>query len=77
MLAQAIENTNLVLRGNGKDVYDIHARVEDGGWCHEITTAWEPTPAELARLNEGKPVYVTQLVLKGDGFQPTRVEVKP
>jgi hypothetical protein len=73
MLFQSIEGANLLLRGNGEDILDIHARSEIVGDYREITVAFEPTPAELARLNEGKPVYVTQL---GNSFHPIRVEVK-
>ena len=70
----AIENSNLTLRGNGADIHDLHARWEhEDGWI-AITTAWMPTPAEIARINRGMPVYVT--LLTNEGFPPMRVEVK-
>ena len=77
MICGVIENSNLKLLGNGDDVYDIFARMELEGNYRAVTTAWIPTPAEMIRLNAGEPVYVTQLILEGDGFQPIRVEVKP
>lgn len=37
-----------------------------------MTSAWEPTPDELRRLNEGKPIYITIL---GVEHPPILVEV--
>jgi hypothetical protein len=74
MLFQAIENANLRLIGDPEhNILDVHARREIVNGYQEITVAFEPTPDELRRLNEGKPVYVTQL---GNSFHPIRVEVK-
>lgn len=75
MIIQHIEGANLHLIGNPEEnIVDIHARYEVVDHYPEITVAFEPTPAELQRLIDGKPVYVTQL---GTSFHPIRVEVKP
>lgn len=75
MLFQAIEGANLRLIGDpSNNILDVHARREVVDGYQEITVAFEPTPDELRRLNEGHPVYVTQL---GNTFHPIRVEVKP
>lgn len=74
MLFQAIENANMKLIGNpAEGILDIFARREIVDGYIETTVAFEPTPDELRRLNEGKPVYVTQL---GYAFHPIRCEVK-
>lgn len=75
MLIVCIEGANMRLIGDPENgIVDVHARRElvDDFW--ETTIAFEPTPDELRRLNEGHPVYVTQL---GNSFHPIRVEVKP
>lgn len=75
MLFQAIEGANLRLIGDPENgIVDIHARAEVVDGYQEITVAFEPTPDELQRMIDGKPVYVTQL---GNTFHPIRVEVKP
>ncbi len=75
MLIAAIEGANLRLIGSPEDgIVDVHARAEVVDGYQEITIAFEPTPAELQRLIDGKPVYVTQL---GNTFHPIRCEVKP
>lgn len=43
---------------------------EDG--TPAMMTAWEPTPAELARLNAGAPIYLTLL---GTAHPPVLLEV--
>lgn len=74
MLIARIEGSNLLLVGSPEDgIVDIHALVDASGDYVETTVAFEPTPAELCRLNLGHPVYVTQL---GNTFHPIRVEVK-
>jgi len=75
MLFQSIEGANLHLIGKPEEgIIDIHARYQVVDGYTEITVAFEPTPAELERLLQGHPVYVTQL---GNSFHPIRVEVKP
>lgn len=39
---------------------------------HVMLSAWEPTPAELQALNEGKPVY---LQVVGKGHPPVNIWV--
>lgn len=43
-----------------------------GGDAPAMTTAWEPTPDELARLNAGAPVYIQLL---GTAHPPILVTV--
>lgn len=75
MLMGRIENSNLLLQGDGDRVVDIHARLDQEGGYQSVTTAWFPTPDELRRLNLGHPVYVTMLIVSG--VPPVRVGVKP
>lgn len=43
---------------------DLHVFVSDDGECRIITSAWMPSPEELALLNAGQPV---QLHIYGNG----------
>ncbi len=73
-----IENSNVLLVGNGAEVSDVHAlaviEIIDDQEVPAITTAWFPSPKELQLLASGQPVYLTIL---GHGHPPVRVEVKP
>ena len=69
MLIGCIEDSNILLKGNGADVGDIRAIRTDCGFI----TAWIPTPDELAALNAGAPVYLT---VWGDAHPPVYVEIK-
>lgn len=44
----------------------------DGPQTPVMVTAWEPTPDEITRLNNGALVYLT---IVGTGHPPVRVEV--
>ena len=64
-----IENANCIMRGNGADIADLMVlRTENG-----FVSAWFPTPAELAALNQGAPVY---LFIYGNAHPPVMVGVK-
>lgn len=77
MLSIRIAGTTRVL---GKSQGYIGLAVRDeivhdtavGGDVHAMTTAWEPTPDELARLNAGAPVYIQLL---GTAHPPILVTV--
>lgn len=70
MLIGAIEGANVILRGDGNAVGDLPAvRTEDG----RFVSAWLPTPAELAALNAGAPVYLS---IWGNNHPPVYVGVK-
>lgn len=71
----AIEGFNLMLKGDGETIHDLHARIDDMGDYNEVTTAWHPTPAEVLRIVQGEPVYVT-LLMGEIKFPPMRVGVK-
>lgn len=43
---------------------DLHVHVYNDGECRIITSAWMPSPEELALLNAGQPV---QLHIYGNG----------
>jgi hypothetical protein len=73
MIIGVIEGYNCLLKGNGADVGDLHVvhdRVNG-----TMTSAWFPTPAELAALNKGAPVYVS-LYTYGALPQPIYIGVK-
>lgn len=40
------------------DCADLHVHVYDDGDVRIITSAWHPTPEELALLNAGQPVQL-------------------
>ena len=66
-----IEGSNFTFLGNGEDVADLRVvRDVDAG---TITSAWLPTPAEVAAIQRGEPVYLT---IFGDGHPPVYVGVK-
>ena len=69
MLIGCIEDSNILLVGNGAEVGNIRAIRTDYGFI----TAWIPTPDELAALNAGAPVYLT---VWGNGHPPVYVGVK-
>lgn len=52
MIPLRIAGANVVYRGNGEDVRDLHVRVTEG----HCVSRWEPTPSELAILNAGGSV---------------------
>lgn len=69
MLIGVIEGSNCIMRGDGETIADLHVlRTEDA-----FISAWLPTPAELAALNAGAPVY---LFIYGSGHPPVYVGVK-
>lgn len=72
MIPLAIENaTRRIGKSQGyKGLAVLDAVTADGEPV--MLTAWEPTPAELARLNKGAPVY---LWVMGIAHPPVKVEV--
>lgn len=73
MIIGVIEGHNCLLKGNGADVGDLHVIHDRANGI--MTSAWFPTPAELAALNQGAPVYVS-LWTYGGAPQPIYVGVK-
>lgn len=73
MLIQRIEGANCVIPGTGEaNSVSAHVRlmVVDGEqW---IISAWEPTPDELARINNGENI---QLAIKGAVMPPCALVV--
>lgn len=69
MLIGHIEGANCLMKGNGVDVADLPVLRSDDGFV----SAWLPTPAELAALNSGAPVY---LYIGGSIHPPVMVGVK-
>lgn len=37
---------------------DLHVRVDEADGVRTITSAWYPTPDELARLRDGQPIHL-------------------
>lgn len=69
MLIGAIEGANCIMKGNSPEVADLKViRTQEG-----FISAWLPTPAELAALNRGAPVY---LHIFGSSHPPVYVGVK-
>ena len=71
MLIGIIEGANCLMRGDGGAVRDLH--VVHNPAEGTFTSAWLPTPEELAALNAGAPVY---LFIWGTGHPPVYVGVK-
>jgi hypothetical protein len=77
MLSKRIEGATRVI-GKSQGYHGLAIRDEtinctvngDGTPC--MTTAWEPTPDELARLNAGAPILLTIL---GTGHPPVSMAV--
>lgn len=67
MLIGHIRNATCVLKGP-EGVSDLPVLVQDGA----MVSAWLPTPAELALLNAGQPVY---LWVWGEGHPPVSLSV--
>lgn len=72
MIPLAIEGANRRIgKGQGfKGLAILDAETADGDPV--MLTAWEPTPAELARLNSGASVY---LWVMGSAHPPVSLEV--
>ena len=77
MIIKRISGTTRVL-GKGQGYIGLPVRDElinctvGGEGSPAMITAWEPTPAELARLNAGAPVLLRVL---GVGHPPVMIEV--
>lgn len=72
-----IEDSNLILRGDPEQrIHDLHARVEECDGYRVVTSAWFPSPNEMALLQAGQPVYVSLWLVPGSGFPPISVLVK-
>lgn len=52
MIPLRIHGANVIYRGDGAEVRDLHVRVVEG----HCVSRWEPTPDELAILNAGGSV---------------------
>lgn len=76
MIPMRIEGADLIMRGNGPGVRDLHVkRIDD---C--CVSRWEPTPDELAVLNAGgsvelwviggQPAVALQVAARVEGDEP-------
>lgn len=73
MLHNRIVGTTRVL-GKSQGYLGLHVRDIDMGGYSAIQTSWSPTPDELARLNEGKPLILTLLCYSPP---PMKLDVLP
>jgi hypothetical protein len=60
MIIGRIRDSNFVYRApEGVDnCSDLHVRVTHEDGVRVMTSAWMPTPEELARLNAGEPIHL-------------------
>lgn len=56
------------------DCQDLHVRTQVINGCHTASSAWFPTPEELAALNAGQPVIFTHW---GNGHPVVSLTVEP
>jgi hypothetical protein len=63
--------TRRIGKAQGYKGLSVLDRVNDAGQPYMIT-AWEPTPAEIARIAAGAPIY---LHILGTGHPPVMLEV--
>jgi len=62
--------TTVVLKGDGKDVGDLPAKLEDGAFV----TVWEPTEEERERILAGGLIQINLYWAPGqEGFPPIAV----
>jgi hypothetical protein len=73
LIAQRIKGGNVVLAEDQPEYHKLPARVTLHSCGHyTFTTAWEPTPDELERLNKGAHV---ELCILGNAHPPIMVNV--
>ena len=70
MIPGVIEGHNITLTDSDPRIGDIKAFRTNG----RFITAWIPTPAEVAAINAGQPIY---LVVLGESHPAVYVGVKP
>jgi len=60
MIVGRIANSNFVYKApsNMNDCQDLHVCVYEDSDVRIMSSAWMPTPDELARLNAGQPIYL-------------------
>ena len=73
MMINAIEGCTRVI-GKSQGYLGLPLRDGEIGGVPTMTSSWQPTPAELAALAEGAPIYVT---LHGQGHPPIMVSIGP
>lgn len=76
MIPQRFAKSNIVMTAPpGMDnCYDVHACVvqyPDG--TRAILTCWKPTPQELAQINLGNPIWLSQV---GNRMMPSALSVE-
>ena len=68
------EATRVIGKSQGFLGLPIRDQIDPLTGMPEMISAWEPTPDELRRLNQGDSV---QLAVLGNGHPPVKIEVGP
>jgi hypothetical protein len=71
MIINAIEGATRRI-GKSQGYLGLPLRDEVGPWGLQMVSSWQPTPAEVAAIVAGAPIYLTVL---GQGHPPVMLDV--